>query len=148
MRLQWLEMGRLQWVFACSPRYPLTVAWRKTGQPLSAQTIAEHRAVVVADSARFGNQRSYALQSLQTILAMPSLAAKTAAQVAGLGVGWLPRARIQAELSSGALVELPTEQSREPNELYIGWIDNKQAKALQWWVERLQEPRLRKVLLA
>jgi DNA-binding transcriptional LysR family regulator len=147
MRLQWLEMGRLQWVFAAAPRHPLALTARKSGPALSAQQIAEHRAVVVADTARFPNQRSYGLQSLQTTLAMPSLAAKIAAQVAGLGIGWLPRERIKAELASGALLELPTEQSREPNELYIGWIDNKQAKALQWWVERLREPRLRKALL-
>jgi DNA-binding transcriptional LysR family regulator len=147
-RLQWIDMGRLQWVFAISPRHPLALAALKSDQSLSAQQIAEHRAVVVADSARFSNQRSYGLQSLQTTLAMPSLAAKIAAQVAGLGVGWLPRQRITTELASGSLVELTTEQSREPNELYVGWLQNKEAKALQWWVEQLRSPRLRKALLA
>jgi DNA-binding transcriptional LysR family regulator len=147
MRLQWMEMGRLQWVFAISPRHPLAKAARQSGQTVSAQAISEHRAVVVADSARFANQRSYGLQGLQTTLAMPSLRAKIAAQVAGLGVGWLPRERISSELASGALIELPTEQAREPNEMYIGWMENKQAKALQWWVQQLREPRLRKALL-
>jgi DNA-binding transcriptional LysR family regulator len=147
MRLQWMELGQLQWVFAISPRHPLAKAARQSDQPVSAQAISEHRAVVVADSARFANQRSYGLQGLQTTLAMPSLRAKIAAQVAGLGVGWLPRERIGSELASGALIELPTEQAREPNDLYIGWMENKQAKALQWWVQRLREPRLRKALL-
>jgi DNA-binding transcriptional LysR family regulator len=147
MRLQWMELGQLQWVFAISPRHPLAKAARQSDQPVSAQAISEHRAVVVADSARFANQRSYGLQSLQITLAMPSLRAKIAAQVAGLGVGWLPRERIGPELASGALIELATEQAREPNDMYIGWMENKQAKALQWWVQRLREPRLRKALL-
>ncbi len=142
-RLHWHELGRLQWVFAVSPRHPLA----SIGGSLVSAQIAEHRAVVVADSARLSNQRSYGVGRTQSVLAMPSMRAKIAAQVAGLGVGWLPAAHIAAELKSGQLVVKTTEEPREPNMLYVGWVQDKTGPALSWWADKLTNPRLARALL-
>jgi DNA-binding transcriptional LysR family regulator len=75
------------------------------------------------------------------------MAAKIAAQRAGLAVGWLPRLRVAALLSRGELVEKKTADPREPNTLYVAWRGEHAGKGLDWWVERLREPRLMKRLV-
>ena len=141
--LQWFELTQLQWVFAVSPRHPLA---RET-QPLSMEAIAAHRAVVVADTSRLAIARSYGVQMHQERLAMPSMRAKIAAQVASLGVGWLPLEKVRQHLAQGTLVALATQDPREPNLLYVGWHSHRAGPALQWWVEKLRDPRLVRPLL-
>lgn len=91
--------------------------------------------------------RTYGVHGGQAQLAVPSMAAKIAAQRAGLAVGWLPRQRVAALLASGELVEKKTADPREPNTLYVAWRGEHSGKALAWWVERLREPRLMKRLV-
>lgn len=136
--LQWFELAQLDWVFAVSPRHPLS----REKQPLSMQAIAAHRSVVVADTSRLALARSYGVQPQQERLAMPSMRAKIAAQVAGLGVGWLPLEKVRKHLAQGALLALTTQDPREPNLLYVGWHSHRAGPALQWWVKKLRDPRL------
>jgi DNA-binding transcriptional LysR family regulator len=56
---------------------------------------------------------------------------KIQAQLAGLGVGHLPRKLIQAHLESGALVALSTgEPTTENLQRYIAWKISSKGKAL------------------
>jgi DNA-binding transcriptional LysR family regulator len=141
--LRWSELGHVEWVFAVSPRHPLAAT---TGALLREQ-IAQHRAVVVADSARATVGRAYGLLGGQAALAVPTMRAKILAQKAGLGVGWLPRHRVSSLLRRGELVEMRTADPREPNVLYVGWRGDHDGRALQWWIEQLQHPRLAKLLV-
>lgn len=141
-RLQWFELARLEWVFAVAPAHPLAREAARQKRPLSAEQIAAHRAVVVADTSRLGLARSYGVQPAQEPLALPSMRGKIAAQRAGLGVGWLPLEQVRGELARGELVALATETPREPNVLYVGWQSSRAGPALAWWVEKLRDPRL------
>ncbi len=136
--LQWFELAQLEWVFAVSPRHPLALE----KQPLSMDAITAHRSVVVADTSRLAMARSYGVQTHQERLAMPSMRAKIAAQVAGLGVGWLPLEKVRQHLEQRTLVALATQDPREPNLLFVGWHSHRAGPALQWWVEKLRDPRL------
>lgn len=136
--LQWFELGVMEWVFAISPQHPLARATR----PISRDRLAEHRAVVVADSSRKAEGRTYGVSAGQGTLAVPSMRAKVIAQCAGLGVGWLPRQRVQLLLERGDLVEMQTTDPREPNTLYVGWQGDHQGRALEWWLEQLRQPSL------
>jgi len=142
-RLQWFELGVLDWVFAVGSRHPLA----SVAEPLQREAIQQYRAVVVADTSRERSARSYGVHGGQQQLAVPSMAAKIAAQRAGLAVGWLPRQRVLSLISSGELVEKMTADPREPNTLYVAWRGEHSGKALDWWVERLREPRLKKRLV-
>jgi DNA-binding transcriptional LysR family regulator len=142
-RLRWFELGVMDWVFAVSPRHPLASA----AEPLTREAVQQHRAAVVADTSRGGGARTYGVHGGQDQLAVPSMAAKIAAQRAGLAVGWLPRHRVSALLSGGELVEKQTADPREPNMLYVAWRGDHAGKALEWWAERLREPRLMKRLV-
>lgn len=142
-RLRWFELGVMDWVFAVAPRHPLASAV----EPLERETIQQHRAVVVADTSRGSTARTYGVHGGQQQLAVPTMAAKIAAQRAGLAVGWLPRHRVSQLMSGGELIEKQTADPREPNTLYVAWRGEHTGKALDWWVERLREPRLKQRLV-
>jgi len=141
-QLQWFELTRLEWVFAVAPSHPLVRASKRGKLALSREQIGAFRSVAVADTSRLGQARSYGVQAAQDRLAVPSMRAKIAAQAAGLGVGWLPLERVRAQLERGTLIALPTEEPREPNVLYVGWQSSRAGPALQWWVDKLRDPRL------
>lgn len=140
--LRWFELGSMEWVFAVSPRHPLA----KAGEPLTHDEVTQHRAIVVADSSRSAG-RGYGVLGGQATLAMPSMRAKILAQRDGLGVGWLPRKRVELLLKRGDLVEKQVADPREPNVLYVGWRGNHEGRALSWWLEQLRQPRLAKRLI-
>lgn len=135
--VQWRELGQMGWVYAVSPRHPLA----KIKGALTTEQMQAHRAVVVADTSRRGAGRAYGHGAGQATLAVPSMAAKIEAQRAGLGVGWLPEARVASLLKRGELVQKAVAVPREPNTLYIGWRAG-DGRALAWWLEKLDEPRL------
>lgn len=145
--LHWKELGRMDWIFAVSPRHPLA----KAKEPLQAETVQQHRSVVVGDSSRQKGERSYGVLGGQPSLAVPSMRAKILAQCDGLGVGWLPAQRVQPLIESGQLVAKRVAQAREPNVLYIGWRSPGEAgsegQALRWWLDKLADPRLAQRLL-
>ncbi|WP_049622734.1 LysR family transcriptional regulator [Frateuria defendens] len=137
-RLRWFELGTMAWVFAVSPRHPLA----RAQEPLEREAVAAHRAVVVADSSRHIDARSYGVLGGQATLAVPGMRAKILAQCEGLGVGWLPKERVAALLKQGRLVEKRMADPREPNTLYVAWRSDHQGRALAWWVEQLKQKRL------
>ncbi|WGS46405.1 LysR family transcriptional regulator [Burkholderia sp. JSH-S8] len=141
--LKWFELGALDWVFAVSPRHPLAAV----RGPLTRDAIGAHRAVVVAVSSRSAAGRVYGVLGGQPVLAVPSMRAKILAQRDALGVGWVPRQRAATLLARGELVEMPAADPREPNILYVGWHGDREGRALQWWLDRLREPRLAQRLL-
>jgi DNA-binding transcriptional LysR family regulator len=142
-KLRWFELGGMEWVFAVSPRHLLA----KAKEPLERETVLTHRAVVVADSSRRSDSRSYGVLGGQATLAVPTMRAKIEAQRAGLGVGWLPRGRVASLLKRGELVEKRLSDPREPNRLYVGWRGDHEGRALGWWVTQLKQTRLASALV-
>lgn len=141
-QLRWFELGRMDWVFAVSPRHVLA----KAAEPLTQDAVGAHRSIVVADSAR-STSRGYGVVGGQATLAVPSMHAKILAQRDGLGVGWLPRHRASALLKSGALLEKAMADPREPNVLYAAWRGDHDGRALAWWLEQIRQPRLARRLI-
>ncbi|MGV8919352.1 MAG: LysR family transcriptional regulator [Pseudomonas sp.] len=136
--LRWFQLGVMDWVFAVSPKHPLA----KASEPIERAVVMQHRAIVVADSSRVTEGRTYGVSGGQPVLAVPTMRAKILAQRDGLGVGWLPRHRVGSLLSSGALVEKQMADPREPNILYVGWRGDHEGRALQWWLEQLKQSHL------
>ncbi|AWY39771.1 LysR family transcriptional regulator [Pseudomonas putida] len=136
--LRWIQLGEMEWVFAVSPKHPLA----KAKEPISRATVTRHRAIVVADSSRTSEGRTYGVSGGQPVMAVPTMRAKILAQCAGLGVGWLPRHRIKSLLENGTLIEKNMADPREPNVLYAGWRGDQDGRALNWWLEQLKQPRL------
>jgi DNA-binding transcriptional LysR family regulator len=127
------QVGSLEFAFCVAPTHPLT----RIGRPLQRGDLLEHNAIVVGDSARTLSDRTVGLLAGQPRITVPSMVAKIACQLEGLGHGYLPRACIALELARGTLVELPTEEPRPPEAFWLAWKTGAKGQALRWWRERL-----------
>lgn len=127
-------IGQMGFVFAVAPAHPLA----KISGPLTRSQLLEHRAVVVADSARNMAARTVGLMVGQDTLTVPTMQAKLAFQVAGFGFGFLPEDCARAAIGAGLLVEKQVEERRAPETFYLAWRSGEPGAGLKWWRERLQ----------
>lgn len=132
------EIGRVAFVFAAAPKHPIMAE----PLPLTAESVARHRAVAVADSARRAAPLTTGLLANQPRLTVPSMAAKIEAQARGLGVGFLPRHRIGALLAAGELVALPLAEPRPDSRVFMAWRQDNVGRALGWLLRRLDRATL------
>ncbi|WP_424194919.1 LysR family transcriptional regulator [Ampullimonas aquatilis] len=137
------DLGRIEFVFAVAPTHPLAAL----PDPLLPQQIVQHRAVAIGDTSRSLPVRSAGLLSGQDALTVPDLPAKLAAQVKGLGVGYLARSVAEPFLATGQLIAKATTENKLDSQHYYAWRSDARGKALQWFIKRLEEPRLQKALL-
>ncbi len=84
-----------------APNHPLA----SVAGPITDELLMPHRMVALADSAQQLAPMTVGLLPGQDVLTVPSMALKIAAQVRGLGCGYLPEPLIRAELASGRLIE-------------------------------------------
>ncbi len=129
-------LGGTDLVFVAAPFHPIC----DEPQPLAETAILRHRAVSIADTSRLLAPRTAGLLSGQDVLTVPSLEAKAAAHVAGLGVGFLPRWIAEREAHAGRLKLLATQASRPAANLHLAWRPDQAGRALQWFVKRLEDP--------
>jgi DNA-binding transcriptional LysR family regulator len=124
-------MAAVAMVFAVAPPHPLASA----SAPLADADIARHRGVVASDSSRRLPPRTVGWVSGQDTLQVPDLEAKLAAQVAGLGCGWLPYPLAADAIAAGALVVKSTETPRPDTTLHLAWREARPGRALAWWID-------------
>jgi DNA-binding transcriptional LysR family regulator len=129
-------IGQMPFVFTVAPGHPLALL----PGPLGRTELQDHRAIVVADSARNMAPRTVGLQFGQDTLTVPTMAAKLALQVAGFGFGFLPRACADSAIAAGQLVEKQVDEVRAPETFYLAWRTGEEGAALKWWRERVQQP--------
>ena len=140
-------LGESEFVFVVAPMHPLT---RASG-PISEQLLAQHRIVAISDSTRSQQTVSVGILPGQDVLTVSSMQAKLAAQVRGLGCGFLPRFIAQNDLDAGRLVALKTERQVRQIKVHYAWRRKAKAAigpALNWWLEALTQPTTRRALLA
>jgi DNA-binding transcriptional LysR family regulator len=126
-------LGEMRFVFAMAPGHPLAAA----AEPLPRALRVQHRAVVMADSSRRLPARTVGLLSGQEALTVPDMATKLAAQVAGLGVGFLPQPLAAAEVAMGRLVLRQPEEGNPSESLFLAYRSGHRGRALAWFRERL-----------
>ncbi|WP_175911388.1 MULTISPECIES: LysR family transcriptional regulator [unclassified Burkholderia] len=131
-------IGTLRHVFAVAPDHPLAAL----PEPLSMASVVEHRGAVISDTSRELQPRSVAVDAGQPYLAVPTLAAKLAAQCEGLAVGTLPDCIAARAIAQGRLVARQVTGMRDTTHCYIAWRGDEAGRALHWWVEQLDRPDL------
>jgi DNA-binding transcriptional LysR family regulator len=137
-------LGEIRFVFAVAPGHPLAAM----PEPLTADLVQRYRAVAVGDTARTMASRSTGLLTDQPVLTVPTMRTKLAAQVAGLGCGYLPEFAARPEAKRGRLVIKAVEATRPVTVSNYVWRAQGAGRALRWFVKRLDDPRLRRDLLA
>jgi len=137
-------LGELRFLFCVAPHHPLAAS---VG-PLTREARLAHRAVVLADTARNRPTRTLGLLGGQDLLTVATMEQKVAAQIAGLGCGYLPEPFARPHLAAGRLVALEVDDPRLPEALRYAWRSAARGKALGWWLSRLDVARVRKMLIA
>jgi DNA-binding transcriptional LysR family regulator len=133
-----LPLGRLLLAFMASPKHPIC----KEKMPLKESVILKYRAISVADSSRNLPPRTVGLISGQDVLTVPTMRAKIAAQVAGLGVGYLPPHLVASEIAAKRLRVLNIiSSSRGEGDLFAAWRPNRTGKALRWFAKALEDKK-------
>ena len=139
-------LGELRFVYAVAPHHPLA----RLPQPLSDATLRNHRAVAAADSSRAGPTMNVNLIGGQDVLTVPTMQAKLAAQLHGLGSGFLPEPLARPYIEAGHLVELQTERARPVGQMHLAWRVRSAARpgrALEWWLAQFEHEGTRRALL-
>ncbi|MPV68661.1 LysR family transcriptional regulator [Burkholderia sp. BE17] len=131
-------IGTLKHVFAVAPNHPLAAL----PEPLSMASVVEYRGAVISDTSRELQPRSVAVDAGQPYLAVPTLAAKLAAQCEGLAVGTLPDCIAARAIEQGKLVARQVTGMRDTTHCYIAWRGDEAGRALHWWVDQLARPDL------
>lgn len=137
-------LGNIDWVFAVAPAHPLA----RMPDPLPADMIQQYRAVAVGDTGRTLPSITAGLLTGQETLTVPSLNAKLLAQLACLGCGHLPRAMAAPYFASGALIEKQTMEKKPDGVCRIAWRTSSRGKSLKWFLARLAEPEMQRMLLS
>lgn len=127
-------MAETALIFAVAPGHPLAAA----DVPLSEASIAAHRAVVATDTSRHLAPRSIGLLTGQETLSVPDIETKLAAQIAGLGCGFLPAFLTAPAVAAGQLVVKDVEQSRPSLRLHVAWREVRPGNALAWWIAAVE----------
>lgn len=127
------KLGDLRMSFVVSPAHPLA----KKPDPLTEADVLPHRVVAVADSSRLLAPITIGIQQGQSVLTVPDMQAKLDAQLAGLGVGYLPYAWVATHLASGRLIEKTLQPPRPPTPVNLLVPKQTQGKAMKWWIDAL-----------
>ncbi|KKL03088.1 LysR family transcriptional regulator [Rheinheimera mesophila] len=130
-----VPIGEVEFVFALSPLHELA----NINRQIELADVEQETAIVVSDSALDAPKRSTGLFATRRVLRVSSMQAKIAAQVQGVGVGFLPKHLIRDELARGLLIAKKTSIPRDKSMLYLAWQKQGQGKALQWFSEAFSQ---------
>ncbi|MEP6655633.1 MAG: LysR family transcriptional regulator [Betaproteobacteria bacterium] len=131
-------LAEVTMLFAVAPGHPLA----RQREPLATGDIVQFRAVVAADSSRDLVPRSVGLLDGQDTLTMPDLPSKIAAQVAGLGCGFVPAHLAAVDIAAGRLVVRQVEDAAPSGRMFVAWRSEKPGKALAWWIDAVASSSL------
>ncbi len=131
--IQFESIMQAQWLFVVAKDHPLT----SVALPLTEQDTQAYVSVVIRDSATQSPIRPHRSLGQKTVLRVASMQQKILAQLQGVGVGFLPRHKIQNYLDSGELVELSIEKEAPLTHQYCAWRSTNTGRATQWFVDKI-----------
>ncbi|MBG6075522.1 LysR family transcriptional regulator [Polaromonas sp. CG_9.11] len=146
LSVQSRPLGTLHFVYAVAPHHPLAQA----AEPVPDAQLLLHRAVVVADSVRQGSGVTSGLLGGQDVFTVPGMPEKLAAQLRGLGGGFLPEYLARPHIQAGRLVKKQMQRATRMIPMRYAWrcaTPGAEGRALQWWLQQLGHPATRKALL-
>ena len=136
-------MGSFEFVFVVAPDHALAAL----PEPLSAHDILQHRAVSAADTSRHLPPRTSGLLDEQDTLTVPTMRAKVAAHIAGLGAGYLPLLWAAPHLAAGRLVKKEVEGSKSMTSVSLAWHPRQAGRAHKWFLDRLRKKEVQQYVL-
>jgi DNA-binding transcriptional LysR family regulator len=139
-------LGNIHFIYAVAPHHPLALA----AEPVTDAMLMPHRAIAVADSVQRGRGITVGLLGGQDIFTVPGMQEKLAAQLRGLGGGFLPEYLARPHITTGRLVEKRVQRAARVIPVAYAWRrsdSGPEGRALQWWLQQLERPATRQALL-
>lgn len=138
-------IGETRFILTVAPHHPLAQA----PEPLNPATVAQHRIIAVADTARGLEPMTVGILPGQDVLTLPSMAAKLEAQLRGIGIGYLPEPMVRPHIASGRLVHKQVDSPPRINHAHYAWRQGQTppGMALTWWLHQLASTQTRRALL-
>ncbi|MEZ9130542.1 LysR substrate-binding domain-containing protein [Vibrio breoganii] len=127
------KMGEISFVFAVSPKHPLA----NSPKTISNEQLQDYASIVVSDTSQVLPVRDSGLFKSRQLIRVNSMESKIAAQIEGLGVGFIPTHLAKPFLESGQLVEKECSIPRPSHEIYLAWHKDQKGKAFEWFIEHL-----------
>jgi len=127
-------LGNLQKIFVVPKGHELV----SFTAPVSKSEIDNYRTVVVHDSAKTVVPWSNNIIEQSRHFYVSSVEHKIQAIIAGIGVGYLPKKRIQSHLDSGVLVAIDLDDGEHISDISLAWKTVNKGKGLK---------RLREIML-
>jgi DNA-binding transcriptional LysR family regulator len=131
--IKFKEIKVADWQFVVGSKHPLI----KYKHPLSEDDIKPFHSIIIRDSSKNLPPMTHRIFEKQTVLRVASMEHKIAAQIRGLGVGFLPTHRITNYLETGELIPLHITKDAPVTPLFIGWRMNNKGRALRWFIDKL-----------
>ncbi len=131
--IQHLSLGLAHRVLAISPKHPL--ATRRSS--LTSEDLESARWVVIRDSSLLSPTRNQMPMKPQSMMLVDSLEAKVAAQLQGLGVGFLPSHVAKPLFSQGQLVEVEQATNPPEIEMLLAWRTDSRGRGLTQLIDKL-----------
>ncbi len=107
--------------------------------PIAFSDLQQFRSVIARDSAKNLAHLNVGLPISQTIIRVPTMSDKIEAHCHGVGVGNVPKYRVQHLLDQGMLVGLKMDYEPRKTQFYIGWRSSNKGKVLHWVVDEVME---------
>lgn len=127
------RFGEMSMVFAVAKDHPLA----SNACDWTHEQIEAYPTIVVRDTSKLMAPRTIGWTRQNRLITVPTMRDKIEAQIAGLGVGYLPRHRIQAELDNGDLVQVKLSETNPPSAAVMAWRSGVNGKALGWFRDRI-----------
>lgn len=135
-------IGKIKFAFAISPDHPLA----KTPDPIDTKLIQQFYVIYTRDSSQRFSRQSASVFEHRSIT-FSSLEMKKQAQIAKLGVGFLPYNLIKDEVKSGELVIKKVKKTKPESMFYIGWNNEKNTKAQRWVIQQILDKKFKSKLI-
>lgn len=137
-------LGSVEFVYVAAPAHPVFATSSVSNNAATMSTAApapinvlEHRAIVIADTARQRAARTIRVGPQQATLTVSSFPAKIAALEAGLGIGTVPAWLATEALARGTLQRIPLAFENDRVELFLAARAEPRGRAEKWFLDQL-----------
>ncbi len=107
--------------------------------PITMEDLQAYRTIVVHDTAKLAVPRSSNIIEQSRHFYVASVAEKIKAIVAGIGIGFLPKARITELLAKGELVAIDLVESQPKSNLCMAWKMVNKGKGLRSLISLIEQ---------
>ncbi|REL26252.1 LysR family transcriptional regulator [Thalassotalea euphylliae] len=130
-----VALGSLSQVLVAAPNHPIS----RLPSPVTKADIEDYRTIIVHDSARNAVPWTSNVIEQSQHFYVTSVSQKIAAIQAGIGVGFLPKARVAHLLADKVVSVIPTETPPIEAVFYMAWKVVNKGKGLQALVSQITE---------